>query len=717
MNIRRILIIGGIITFIGIIIAIIVLVSSKKTISPPLNPEQDTCKKSCKNGNCTISGICICNPGYQSDNCDTQTPIDLCKNINCGFHGSCIDGLCKCIDGYTGTLCQIEPDICKNIDCGTNGQCLQGQCLCNSGWTGDKCQTQVNLEVFIVLSKDPTKYTINIDDINKALKTLDNTGKTTMATYDQLQTAFNNGADWCVNGWINNNGLLNTAYPISITIKSDCAESPGVQLNTSPTSLTIAGITCYGLKPAKNSDQANKFTILPFNPVKWSQYDDSSFSQYDFAAIKSMCGDKWSSKDTTSFGLMSNVTKMPNDLKNQLITCPKSCGKFCQYFPDKSYIYIPSSGWNIASSSQCSISDSDYYDCNQKTNCLNNCSNKGTCDSLTGKCSCDSGYYEEDCSKKLCPNDGNCLNGGICNSLTGLCVCPSPSRFYGENCEKIKCQDGNCSGNGTCDVSTGNCTCTVGFTGDNCEKLNESFIVSYSNGYRLTTNTSTFDQVKTTYYNNPSNLDNYIDYFNNNTSGTQLSLGKYFYYEDINFDVQNFTLFVVFKGTFWMEFISPISYWGGGGDGLHFYELGGINAQIPGKPSNHHQVGFYIWSNPQIGSSLWAARQAWFANIQGIGDINNAYPIDRVVLMTVRVKDGDVSFYKNKTKVIDSVASQMGKGSTPQQGLLQINTRYGDGNLGWNCLLGLFELYKIPLSDEQINYIQNLLINYYGIID
>ncbi len=37
-----------------------------------------------------------------------QVP-DLCAGIDCGEHGSCVAGICECVDDYTGDVCEISP--------------------------------------------------------------------------------------------------------------------------------------------------------------------------------------------------------------------------------------------------------------------------------------------------------------------------------------------------------------------------------------------------------------------------------------------------------------------------------------------------------------------------------------------------------------------------------------------------------------------------------
>lgn len=102
---------------------------------------------------------CVCKDGWTGDKCQ----IDPCTDVDCGEHGTCEEGTSKCVckDGWTGDKCQIDPctlckedevckegkcevDLCKNVDCGEHGTCEEGtgKCVCKDGWIGDRCSIQ-----------------------------------------------------------------------------------------------------------------------------------------------------------------------------------------------------------------------------------------------------------------------------------------------------------------------------------------------------------------------------------------------------------------------------------------------------------------------------------------------------------------------------------------------------------------------------------------------
>ena len=139
-------------------------------------------------------------------------------------------------------------------------------------------------------------------------------------------------------------------------------------------------------------------------------------------------------------------------------------------------------------------------------NCPNSCSGHGYC-GKTLQCTCFRGYYGADCSQKSCPagiawfgvtatTDGvhsmeaECSNAGSCNRDSGKCTCFGA--FEGRACERMGCNDG-CNGKGIClslreaaamkdDVNFFHsttyslwdadkiygCACDVGYTGYDC---------------------------------------------------------------------------------------------------------------------------------------------------------------------------------------------------------------------------------------------------------
>ena len=85
---------------------------------------------------------------------------------------------------------------------------------------------------------------------------------------------------------------------------------------------------------------------------------------------------------------------------------------------------------------------------------------------------CKEGRFGPSC-KKHC----QCENGGSCNVITGQCTCPAgwmgplcnvkcPAGRYGENCN----QSCACLNGGQCNDNTGRCECEAGYTGKLCQQ-------------------------------------------------------------------------------------------------------------------------------------------------------------------------------------------------------------------------------------------------------
>jgi hypothetical protein len=86
------------------------------------------------------------------------------------------------------------------------------------------------------------------------------------ATYAQLESAQNAGAEWCSAGFMNDGTC---AWPRQ-TAKVGCGGPPIAKWCPSG---EIGSMTVYGVKPAKETSDRGTYKILPFNDVKWSQYN------------------------------------------------------------------------------------------------------------------------------------------------------------------------------------------------------------------------------------------------------------------------------------------------------------------------------------------------------------------------------------------------------------------------------------------------------------
>jgi len=84
------------------------------------------------------------------------TIADPCAYITCGEYGTCNDGVCECINGYSGINCGQGP--CERAQCSTQYSTCDnaawvnsgrtgvfaglGVCNCTGGWSGSQCKTR-----------------------------------------------------------------------------------------------------------------------------------------------------------------------------------------------------------------------------------------------------------------------------------------------------------------------------------------------------------------------------------------------------------------------------------------------------------------------------------------------------------------------------------------------------------------------------------------------
>uniref|UniRef100_A0A3Q3FZD6 N-acetylglucosamine-1-phosphodiester alpha-N-acetylglucosaminidase n=1 Tax=Labrus bergylta TaxID=56723 RepID=A0A3Q3FZD6_9LABR len=60
-----------------------------------------------------------------------------CKPEKCSKNGKCVDGRCRCQEGWQGDAC--DSLMCQPAACSPHGVCTPGGCVCDSGWRGMNC--------------------------------------------------------------------------------------------------------------------------------------------------------------------------------------------------------------------------------------------------------------------------------------------------------------------------------------------------------------------------------------------------------------------------------------------------------------------------------------------------------------------------------------------------------------------------------------------------
>lgn len=94
---------------------------------------------------------CSCSEKFTGERCETS--VSKCLEMRCFNGGVCDDdtGLCRCLSGFSGANCEIEPTVKNTNPCSSN-PCEKGVCAYVK--TGYKCYCLPNYtgnrEIFIL---------------------------------------------------------------------------------------------------------------------------------------------------------------------------------------------------------------------------------------------------------------------------------------------------------------------------------------------------------------------------------------------------------------------------------------------------------------------------------------------------------------------------------------------------------------------------------------
>ncbi|KAF7284743.1 hypothetical protein GWI33_021612 [Rhynchophorus ferrugineus] len=101
------------------------------------------CSRPCNPGQCISPNVCLCSGGQKAASCQnykhsySDEDGRPCRAI-CMNGGTCVNGQCSCLAGYTGEFC-TEP-ICEE-PCKNGGKCISpDRCACLYGFQGSHCE-------------------------------------------------------------------------------------------------------------------------------------------------------------------------------------------------------------------------------------------------------------------------------------------------------------------------------------------------------------------------------------------------------------------------------------------------------------------------------------------------------------------------------------------------------------------------------------------------
>lgn len=99
--------------------------------------DDDPCKN---NGICNSDGTCTCLEGWSGTRCELVSIP--CTTSPCHNSGVCNeDGACTCPEGWSGNRCELVTFSCIATPCENGGICtIDDRCSCLQGWIGATCE-------------------------------------------------------------------------------------------------------------------------------------------------------------------------------------------------------------------------------------------------------------------------------------------------------------------------------------------------------------------------------------------------------------------------------------------------------------------------------------------------------------------------------------------------------------------------------------------------
>jgi hypothetical protein len=412
----------------------------------------------------TAYNMCTCYSGWQGNDCSERTcptgfpwsgdptATDMLRSleVECANAGKCdrATGLCVCDKAFTGFACER---LKCNADCNGHGTCVSiGDaavlkndrnlmvattynlwdahrvfgCVCDHGFSGYDCSLQD-----CPMGIDPLRPTTNEVNEVQTFKCHDgNDGAVSSGTFSMTFRG-------------------HTTKSMSYDITAANLET---ELETLPT-ITDVTVTY------PNTDWCTASGTSRYARITFLR------EHGDLPDISVSGGPTISLSTTGSHATTDSVdgvgTPFPCNNRGLCDTAKGICSCNGNFYSSNGKLVMNSGG-----AGDCGFYSTTPSACGGSTSC----SGHGTCNSTTFQCECHDGFQGYDCSQLSCPSGiawwdeasaadtahamAICSNRGICDTGTGKCVCQAG--FEGAVCERISCpldsEFGKCAGAGNC---------------------------------------------------------------------------------------------------------------------------------------------------------------------------------------------------------------------------------------------------------------------------
>ncbi|XP_035687115.1 fibropellin-1-like [Branchiostoma floridae] len=431
-------------------------------------------------------------------------------STNCMNGGTCMNDVCRCSPGYTGSKCETEIDECSGSPCMNGARCrdeVNGfTCECEPGWNGARCEQNIN-ECW---SNPCMNGGTCIDIVNGYICDCisGQTGRNCENAYCSSNPCMNggtceNGRCLCVQGYqghlcqldvdeCTSSPCLNNAECFNEVPGYTCHCPPGyavvrcgMEVNECASNPCWRGGTCidgtgsYTCVCKYGSAGQNCEIALNNGTCYWFS-DDSQAHETASTTCADMGGHLMDVKEPneqqwigshisdvsewTSLRTKSHPNFVYNDgapISNQVQWTSKS-----MYSPHDTCVLLDSADGYRAVYTSCTEQYNYVCESPAMPRVPNMCHNGGqalTCFSDdTIFCSCQPGYTGLNCETDIDECASNpCLNGGTCLEHLGFFQCECPGPFTRDRCEDSSCVPNPCPFSWTCVGTDGGISCLM----------------------------------------------------------------------------------------------------------------------------------------------------------------------------------------------------------------------------------------------------------------